>query len=171
MNAGVLLIDPYHAYNVGNALRACALLGAETLGWTGERVPPMEKWAPGARLPREERMKCYANTELKHYPNPKSLLSWAASEWTPVCVEISEQAEDLRDFVHPEKAIYVFGPEDGGVPKGVRNVCHRFVRIPAEDADERTPYNLAFAVGTVLYDRMFKATRPVLGFSEMALEL
>ena len=78
----------------------------------------------------------------------------------PVCVEITDGAEDLRDFVHPDKALYVFGPEDGDVPKGIRHVCHRFVRIPAADPHERTPYNLAFSVGAVLYDRLYKITRP-----------
>jgi tRNA(Leu) C34 or U34 (ribose-2'-O)-methylase TrmL len=57
-------------------------------------------------------------------------------------------------------ALYVFGLEDGDVPKGVRHACHRFVRIPAADPHERTPYNLAFSVGAVLYDRLYKVTRP-----------
>jgi tRNA(Leu) C34 or U34 (ribose-2'-O)-methylase TrmL len=41
----------------------------------------------------------------------------------------------------------------------VRANCHRFVRIPAWEPDERTPYNLASAVCMVLYDRLLKATR------------
>ena len=53
----------------------------------------------------------------------------------------------------------MFGPEDGNVPKGVRGLCHRFVQIPAWDPRERTPYNLSFAVGAVLYDRLCKRDR------------
>jgi tRNA(Leu) C34 or U34 (ribose-2'-O)-methylase TrmL len=158
--AGVLLVDPRFPHNVGTALRACALLGAQTLYWTGSRVPPPEEWSEGARLPREERMKCYANTRLRHIKDSSLMrIGNLHTGYVPVCVEITDGAEDLRDFVHPEKPLYVFGPEDGGVPKGVRNHCHRFVRIPAWDEDERTPYNLATAVFAVLYDRLFKATR------------
>jgi tRNA(Leu) C34 or U34 (ribose-2'-O)-methylase TrmL len=57
--------------------------------------------------------------------------------------------------------LHVFGPEDGGVPKGIRNHCHRFVRIPLPDADERTPFNLAAAVNIVLWDRFLKHTRDI----------
>lgn len=162
MNAAVLLVDPKYPHNVGNALRACALLGAGWLYWTGDRVPPPEAWPEGARLPREERMKCYDNTQLFHISDRMLEAVGRAGGFTPICVEIADGAEDLRDFVHPEKALYVFGPEDGDVPKGLRHVCHRFVRIPAADPKERTPFNLAFAVGAVLYDRLFKETRPVL---------
>jgi tRNA(Leu) C34 or U34 (ribose-2'-O)-methylase TrmL len=126
MSAAVLLIDPHFPHNVGNALRACALLGAGTLYWTGSRVPPPDRWPEGARLPREERMKCYRNTQLRHLAESSLARS----------------------------------PEDGDVPKGIRHACHRFVRIPAADPQERTPYNLAFSVGAVLYDRLYKVTRP-----------
>jgi len=121
-------------------------------------VSPPESWPEGARLPREEWLKCYANTRLNWV---EAITAVPLAGRTPVCVEITDGAEDLRDFVHPESPLYVFGPEDGDVPKGVRHVCHRFVRIPAPDARERTPYNLAFAVGAVLYDRLYKATRTV----------
>jgi len=161
VTASVLLIDPRFPHNVGNALRACALLGAGDLYWTGGRVEPPDQWPEGARLPREERMKCYRNTRLRHLRDETlDGIEDLEPGTVPVCVEITDGAEDLRDFVHPARALYVFGPEDGDVPKGIRHVCHRFVRIPAADPDERTPYNLAFAVGAVLYDRLYKATRP-----------
>ena len=161
MSAAVLLIDPHFPHNVGNALRACALLGAGTLYWTGNRVPPPDRWPEGARLPREERMKCYRNTQLRHLAGSSlAHIDDLEAGSVPVCVEITDGAEDLRDFVHPDEALYVFGPEDGDVPKGVRHACHRFVRIPAADPHERTPYNLAFSVGAVLYDRLYKVTRP-----------
>lgn len=166
MTSAVLLIEPKFPHNVGNALRACALLGAETLYWTGDRVPDPKTWPEGARLPREERMRCYAKTKLEWIPGTKPII---AGRYTPVCVEITDGAEDLRDFVHPENGLYVFGPEDGDISKGVRHACHRFVRIPAADPDERTPYNLAFAVGVVLYDRLAKATRPTDDLANHAL--
>jgi tRNA(Leu) C34 or U34 (ribose-2'-O)-methylase TrmL len=155
--AAVLLVDPKFPHNVGNALRACALLDAHVLAWTGDRVPDPKHWPEGARLPREERMKCYARTELRWLESADVRFVDAV----PVCVEITAGAEDLRDFPHPEPALYVFGPEDGGVPKGIRNHCHRFVRIPLPDTGERTPFNLAAAVNIVLWDRFLKHTREV----------
>jgi hypothetical protein len=101
MSAAVLLIDPHFQHNVGNAVRACAPLGAGTPYWTGNRVPPPDRRPDGARLPREERMKCYRNTQVRH-----------------------------------------------------------LARVPAADPRERAPYDLAFSVGAVLYDRLYKVTRP-----------
>ena len=72
-----------------------------------------------------------------------------------MCVERRSQAENLVDFEHPERAVYIFGPEDGEVSKGVRSVCHRFVCIPTLNDG---PLNLAAAVNVVLYDRLAKGT-------------
>lgn len=158
--AAVLLIDPRFDFNVGNSLRACALLGATPLCWTGDRVPLPDEWHDGARMPREERMKCYRRVKLDKVASTKPLDIFMRVGFTPVCVEIGDSTENLIHFQHPQRAVYVFGPEDGGVPKGVRNHCHRFVRIPvaipADDPDARTPYNLAAAVNLVLYDRLLK---------------
>ena len=39
----------------------------------------------------------------------------AFEEAVPVAVELRRNAESLIDFVHPEHALYVFGPEDGSL--------------------------------------------------------
>jgi tRNA(Leu) C34 or U34 (ribose-2'-O)-methylase TrmL len=70
---------------------------------------------------------------------------------TPVAVELRPQAESLTEFVHPEDALYVFGPEDASIPKAVLTRCHRFVVIPTHHC-----LNLAAAVNVVLYDRRLK---------------
>jgi tRNA(Leu) C34 or U34 (ribose-2'-O)-methylase TrmL len=72
-------------------------------------------------------------------------------DYTPICVELVRGAQQLPAFTHPENAIYVFGPEDGDVPKGIRHICHNFVIIPGKGC-----LNLAAAVNVVLYDRAAK---------------
>src|SRR4051794_18016052 len=102
MGCAVLLIDPRFPHNVGSALRACA-------------VPDPKQWPEGARLPRAERMKCYRNrnTNLHHHGESDELrIASLESGYVSVCVEITG-------------GLYVFGPEEGDVPKGVRHVCHR----------------------------------------------
>jgi tRNA(Leu) C34 or U34 (ribose-2'-O)-methylase TrmL len=146
---GILLVNPKFPHNVGGALRAAACFGADSMWWTGERVPAPESWPEGARLPREERVRI------------RETVTWGVlqraddvSDLTPVCVERSSEAESLIDFVHPANPLYVFGPEDGGVPKGWRAACHRFVSIPTVNDG---PLNLAAAINVVLYDRIAKA--------------
>lgn len=152
MSAGVLLIDPKYPHNVGSAVRACAVFGATTLRWTGSRVTASLEH----RLPREERLRDYRDrvifAPVGYAMQDRPVDHYVSEGMTPVCVEVTGEAESLVDFAHPERAVYVFGPEDGGVPKGVRHACHRFVTIPSDGC-----LNLAAAVNVVLYDRMAKA--------------
>jgi len=70
----------------------------------------------------------------------------------PVAVELTTKAKPLTTFKHPERAFYVFGPEDGDVPKNVLSWCQHEVFIPTKGC-----VNLAQAVNVVLYDRLLKA--------------
>jgi tRNA(Leu) C34 or U34 (ribose-2'-O)-methylase TrmL len=140
----VVLIDPQFAHNVGNAIRACSCWGINQLWWTGNSFTV----AKGERLPREERMKGYKNVALFRHDRPLDCFEAGA---VPVAVELRPGSEMLHHFEHPDKAVYVFGPENGSIPKAVLARCHRFVVIPTHHC-----LNLAAAVNVVLYDRRLK---------------
>ena len=143
----VALIDPKYPHNVGAALRACACWGVQQLWWTGGRVTL--DVGRGQRLPREERMKGYRRVEM--IVDDRLFKRFPRGGVTPVAVELRAQAESLVAFAHPADALYVFGPEDGSLPKAVLRLCHRFVVIPTHHC-----LNLAAAVNVVLYDRRLK---------------
>jgi len=147
----VVLIDPKYPHNVGGALRACAAFGSGQLFWTGQRIRLDS--TKSRRLPREERMRGY-RSDVVFGPDESALDRLILDGLTPVAVELKSGSEPLDGFEHPEHAVYVFGPEDGSVPKGVLHVCHRFVHIPT-----RYSLNLAAAVNVVLYDRRLKRRR------------
>jgi tRNA(Leu) C34 or U34 (ribose-2'-O)-methylase TrmL len=73
---------------------------------------------------------------------------------TPVVIEIVERAKSLVDFVHPDRAFYIFGPEDGSVDKRIVDTCVHRVFVPTNGC-----MNLAATVNVVLYDRMAKVAR------------
>ena len=144
----VVLVNPKFPHNVGNAFRACAALGAPELYVTGNRAQ-WEVTGKGKRLPREERMRSYnGKVKLIRCDRPFDLYG---NDTVPVAVEISPTAEPLATFSHPDNALYVFGPEDGGIPKAIRALCHRFVILPTDHC-----INLAAAVNCVLMDRRVK---------------
>jgi tRNA(Leu) C34 or U34 (ribose-2'-O)-methylase TrmL len=140
----VALINPKYPRNVGAVLRACSCFDIHQLWFTGNRVQMNRK----QRLPREERMKGYADVELRQYDK---VFSQFPANVTPVAIELVEGAESLADFEHPTNALYVFGPEDGGLERVTLQHCHRFVRIPSKHCT-----NLAAAVYITLYDRVMK---------------
>lgn len=96
-------------------------------------------------------MKDYLGVDWRE--DEQALDNFIAAGMTPIAVEVRDNSESLPEFVHPARAVYVFGPEDGSIPRGVLSVCHRFLRIPTAN---RTPLNLAAAVNVVLYDRWVK---------------
>ncbi len=149
ISPAVALINPRSDINVGNVLRACSCFGAQQLWWTGNRVSlDIRK---GYRLPREERMKGYRDVESFH--SDDRLFDYFPAEVTPVAVELTTNSENLFLFEHPEHALYVFGPEDGSLPKWVRLNCHRFLMIPSKHC-----LNLAAAVNVVLAFRSYQRT-------------
>lgn len=143
---GIGLINPKFPHNVGAAVRAASCFGADLVYFTGDRVSLTA--SEHYRLPREERMRGYAEVELK---NVSKMFDMFDDDVVPVAIEVRENAETLPHFEHPKHALYVFGPEDGGINRVHLQHCHRFVSIPT-----RHCLNLAAAVNLVLYDRLVK---------------
>lgn len=113
----VILINPRNAYNIAGAQRACSCWGIHQLWWTGNRV----QFESGSkqRLPREERMKGYKDVELIQFDYP---FDQFPNKPTFVSVELIPGSEPLPTFVHPENAVYVFGPEDGSIDPVTRRL-------------------------------------------------
>jgi tRNA(Leu) C34 or U34 (ribose-2'-O)-methylase TrmL len=145
---GIVLVTPRFAFNVGMAVRLASCYGFNQLWFTGDRVRlEIEK---RARLPREERMKGWRNVEMINYDRP---LDMFPDDAVPVAVEVRANSERLQHFIHPKKAVYVFGPEDGSIPGPFLAKCHRFVVIPTRKS---FCLNLATALATILWDRAMK---------------
>lgn len=141
------LVNPKFPHNVGKAVRAASCFGIKQVWFSGDRVslkPQGKKY----RLPREERMRGYKEVELRHCD---TFFDRFDKDVVPVAVELRPQAENLMLFEHPEKPLYVFGPEDGGLSRVQLSHCHRFVVIPTRHCT-----NLGAAIYLVLYDRMLK---------------
>jgi tRNA(Leu) C34 or U34 (ribose-2'-O)-methylase TrmL len=60
----------------------------------------------------------------------------------------------LPGYKHPERALYIFGPEDGTLGHDVLDWCRDVVYVPTNGC-----MNLAATVNVVLYDRMTKTQR------------
>lgn len=139
---GIALESPKTPENIGSVLRLSQCFHVSVLLISGDRgkrnlqhlpTDVMHSWQ---HLPVVELDDV---TEVKPY------------QCEFVSIEFAEDAVDLPDFVHPERAIYIFGPEDGNVSWKSRNKSIATVKIPTEHC-----LNLAMAVGIVLYDRATK---------------
>ena len=139
--AAVGLWNPKSAANVGSVLRAVACFNAKLVVVQGVRYHNSHTDTP----------KAYRHLPLIETEDLQSLVPF---DCVPVAIEITDWARSLDAYQHPERAFYVFGPEDGSLPKEVLKWCRDVVRIPTNGC-----LNLAASANVVLYDREAKWLR------------
>ena len=70
-----------------------------------------------------------------------------------VFVAIEMGGQDLVEYKHPRKAIYILGAEDNGVSTLVQRACRDMVALPSSRSQS---FNVTCAGSIVMYDRMTK---------------
>ena len=143
--AHIGLTDPKNPENVGAVMRAAGCYNALSVSYTGNRY-------------NKAKQHCGAlHTDTKNVASKipllsvESFMSAIPEGCVPVAIELVEGATSLVDFVHPNNAFYVFGPEDKSLAKDVVKWCEHVIYIPTVGC-----MNLAATVNVVLYDRLAK---------------
>jgi len=138
--AAVGLFRPKRSENVGGVMRAAHVYGAAMVAIQGDRTPVTS---------RLDATKAWRSIPVLRDEDLFALASYGA---VPVAVDLVEGAVPLPEFEHPERAFYIFGPEDGTLGRQHLDRCAHSIMVP-------TAYcmNLAATVNVVLYDRMAKA--------------
>lgn len=146
--ASIGLVRPKCAANVGSVLRAAFCYDVAMVAVQGERTP----------------IRACTDTPRgwRHIPvlRGEDLHALIPYDAVPVAVDLVDDAVSLPAFQHPQRAFYVFGPEDGTLGKSVLDWCPHRVMVPT-----RMCMNLAATVNVILYDRMAKADRCARGIS------
>jgi tRNA(Leu) C34 or U34 (ribose-2'-O)-methylase TrmL len=141
------LVNPKNPENVGMVMRAAGCYEAQKVFYTGERFTRARKF--------------FTDTKNMHEKIPlqavDDLLLTVPEGAKIVGVELIEGAMPLMNFEHPQKAYYIFGPEDGSLSQEILNACDAVVYIPTIGC-----MNLAATVNVVLYDRLAKSVGTVI---------
>lgn len=132
------LDNPKTPVNVGSALRAAGIYGAEFVATTGKRYHGSPT----------DTMK-----HVRHLPliQVSDLHDIVPFDCVPVAVDLIEGATPLHEYEHPERAFYIFGAEDNTLGKRVTDWCRDTIYVPTNGC-----MNLAATVNVILYDRMAK---------------
>jgi len=139
--AAIGLFHPKTEANVGGALRAAGCYGAAMVAVSGQRY---------ARC-RTDTMRAYRHLPMIQCDDLHEVVPF---DCVPVAVDLIKGARPLTSYQHPERAFYIFGPEDGTLGKAVTDWCRDVVYVSTMHC-----MNLAATVNVVLYDRMAKAER------------
>lgn len=74
-------------------------------------------------------MRTPTHTPLVHFQDVGDLIEHLPYGCPLVGVELDPRADELGSFAHPERAAYLLGAEDHGLPAGIRDRCHRLVQV------------------------------------------
>jgi tRNA(Leu) C34 or U34 (ribose-2'-O)-methylase TrmL len=129
---------PKDALNIGGALRAAGCYGADMLALSGFRY----------RYSKTDTQKAHRHLPVLHVDDLRKVLPM---ECTPVAVDLVKGARPLAGYVHPERAMYIFGAEDETLGDEVLGWCRDVIYVPTHQC-----MNLAATVNVVLYDRQCK---------------
>jgi tRNA(Leu) C34 or U34 (ribose-2'-O)-methylase TrmL len=139
--ACVGLDNPKSSINVGAALRACGVYGADFMATTGQRY----------KKSASDTMAAYRHMPLLRVDNLHDIIPF---DCVPVAVDLVEGATSIINYKHPERAFYIFGAEDATLGARITSWCRDVIYVPTSQC-----MNLAATVNVVLYDRMAKQAR------------
>jgi len=138
---------PKKAVNIGSLWRSASLYGAAFV------------FTVGARYERQssDTVKTHRHIPLFHFHDMDDVLEHLPYGCPLVAVEMDPRAVPLAGFTHPERAAYLLGAEDHGLPPSVVDRCHHVVQI-----ESVLPWsmNVAVAGSIILHDRHVRATQP-----------
>ena len=143
MSRGYFGIGIYHTkkeVNVGTLWRSAHQLGAAFIFTIGRRY----------KKQASDTGKAYLHLPLYHYLDWDEFKSHMPKNCLNVAVEMDGAA--LSTFAHPERAIYILGAEDHGLPDVIVEDCNMMVSV---EAINQSSYNVSVAGSTVMYNRVF----------------
>ena len=155
MRIGYFEIGIYHGKtvaNIGTLWRSAYQLGAVGIFTIGKRYSKQ----PG------DTSKARRHIPYCNYKAFKEFYETIPYNCILVGVEIG--GKPLSKTNHPERAIYLLGAEDRGLPEMILNMCHQKISIESIRTES---FNVAVAGSLVMYDRMIKQNKYFLKYTLM----
>lgn len=128
--------------NVGTLWRSAYQLGAAGIFTIGKRYQKQSS----------DTLKTYRHVPLREHADCEAMI--AALPYGCQLVAVEMGGESLPRFQHPERACYLLGAEDHGLPPSILARCQHVVSLPALRTES---YNVAVAGSLVMFDRQTKA--------------
>ena len=142
--SGLAIYHPKHGVNVGSLFRTAYILGINFVNIIGKNQS------------RDLKQSSDTTKSIRHIPFTRYITFEDFYRFMPygcqlVGVELDKKAVPVSDFQHPERAIYLLGAEDYGIPPRVLSRCHSVVQLPGKYC-----LNVAVAGSIILFDRINK---------------
>ena len=144
---GYFEIGIYHCktpMNLGTLWRSAYQLGAAGIFLIGARF----------RKQASDTLQAYRHIPLREYSDFEHFQS--ARPYDCMLVGVEMGGKSLSGYTHPQRAIYLLGAEDHGLPARIAEKCQRIISL---EAIHRPSYNVAVAGSLVMYHRQFAVSK------------
>lgn len=136
---GLAIYHPKKVTNWGSLVRTANLMNCSFIAAIGPRYP----------IQASDTLKTHRHIPIFEY---KTLAEFKKHcipyDCQLVGIELDDRAKDLKSFTHPQRAVYLLGAEDHGLPQNIIRECHHLVKL-----EGRYSMNVAVAGSIVLYHR------------------
>jgi tRNA G18 (ribose-2'-O)-methylase SpoU len=140
---GIGIVAGKSPENVGGLWRSAHALGAAFIFTVGHRYPKQPT----------DTTKAWRHIPLMEFDSPGAFMDAQPKDCRIVAVECGKgRPKPLVNFNHPERAIYMLGAEDSGLPDDALEAADHLVVIPGDYC-----LNVATAGSILMYDRIAKA--------------
>lgn len=143
--AAVALWNAKTSHNIGGVFRAAGCYSADLIVVGGVRRVNYLKYLS------TDTQRAWRHIPVIEADDPFDVMPLGS---IPVAVDLVPGAYSLVNFVHPQRAFYIFGPEDGTLRERITSRCKYKVMVPTTMC-----MNLAATVNVILYDRLAKQQR------------
>lgn len=138
---GIGIVGSKTPLNVGTLWRSAFSLGASFIFTAGRRYPRQAS----------DTVKAWRHVPLIEFADVEALWEAIPYDCVPIAVELDQRARPINNYVHPERAIYLLGAEDHGLPKFALDRARDVIQLPGAYC-----LNVAVAGSIVMYDRAVK---------------
>lgn len=127
--------------NLGTLFRSAVCLGADFVFTIGGRYHPQAS----------DTVRSWTHLPYVAYPTLEAFTETRPFDTPLIGVELTDDARPLERFVHPRRALYLLGPEDGSLSNAALALCQDVIAFQS-----RYCLNVAAAGTVLLYDRQTK---------------
>lgn len=138
---GIGIFNHTKDVNIGTLWRSATILNASFIFTIGRKYARQSS----------DTLKSYKYIPLYHYTNFEEFYKLMPYNCYLIGIEISDKSIPIKQFVHPERSIYLLGSENNGLPDNVMNKCHSIVQLPGKFC-----LNVSVAGSLVMFDRYNK---------------
>ena len=138
---GIGIYGPKMTKNIGTLWRTADIFGADFMFTIGKRYETM----------RSDKRKSWKHIPLFEYEDFSIFRGSLPKDSRLVGIELDEHSQPLMTYKHQERAVYLLGAEDFGLPEDVIASCDDIIQLPGDYS-----LNVSVAGSIVIYDRLLK---------------